>query len=115
MEKVIVSNSIRELEDYAFYRCQKLREVVFESGSHLERIGEACFAGCGIESMCLPRSLRDIDIQAFDGCQSLSQLGFERMSKLRSVGRAAFRGTQLSPAKVKYPKSLKAVDHGFEW
>ena len=62
VEKVIVSNSIRELKDYAFYRCQKLREVVFESGSHLERIGEACFAGCGIESMCLPRSLRDIDI-----------------------------------------------------
>ena len=39
IEKVFIPNTVRELGKSAFYSCEKLREIVFESGSQLETIG----------------------------------------------------------------------------
>ena len=38
VEKVIIPSSVKELGDSAFSCCKKLREVVFEPHSQLERI-----------------------------------------------------------------------------
>ena len=35
IEKVIIPNSVESLGESAFYRCEQLREVVFEPGSRL--------------------------------------------------------------------------------
>ena len=45
---MIVSKSVRVLGPSLFYGCERLREVIFESGSRLERIREQCFRGCGL-------------------------------------------------------------------
>ena len=115
VERVVVSKSVRVLGPSLFYGCERLREVVFEPGSSLERIREQCFKGCGLEQVCLPKSVWCIEGFSFSGCKKLSQLSFEKRSKLRYVGDMAFRGTQLAPKDVKYPRSLKAKGHGSEW
>ena len=38
IEKVIVPNSVKTLGEGAFVGCERLREIVFEPGSRLERI-----------------------------------------------------------------------------
>ena len=115
VERVVVSKSVRVLGPSLFYGCERLREVVFEPGSSLERIREQCFKGCGLEQICLPKSVWCIEGFSFSGCKRLSQLSFEKRSKLRYVGDMAFRGTRLTPKDVKYPRSLKAKGHGSEW
>lgn len=49
IERLIIPNTVRTLENSAFIHCEKLREVVFESGSQLESIGNLCFGNCDIE------------------------------------------------------------------
>ena len=47
IQRLVVPSSVRELGEEAFGGCEGLREVVFEPGSRLERLGESCFGSAG--------------------------------------------------------------------
>ncbi|GFH57171.1 hypothetical protein CTEN210_13647 [Chaetoceros tenuissimus] len=67
---VVMSDSVRRIEKYAFFMCTKL-EFVKLSGI-LEFIGEAVFLGChSLISIFVPPSCRQIDRDAFWDCQKL--------------------------------------------
>ena len=44
-----IPDSVRELCDRCFEICESLRGVTFGSCSSLERIGDSCFKGSGVE------------------------------------------------------------------
>ena len=48
IKKVIISESVKEIEEEAFAGWTDLREVVFEGDSQLQKIGQRCFANTNI-------------------------------------------------------------------
>ena len=66
VEKIIVPSSVKELDYCAFCGCEKLREVVFEPGSRLERIEDCCFLMCGLKKIIIPKSVKYIGDNAFE-------------------------------------------------
>ena len=115
IETLAVSSSVRTLKWCAFADCKRLREVVFEPESGLQRIENGCFRYCALRRLVLPKSVQSIGDFAFDGCRALSALSFEDGSQLKSVGERAFHDTQLRPETVRYPRTLRASRHGKEW
>lgn len=113
IKKLVVPSSVRELGESAFVLCDRLREVVFEPGSQLERIEDSCFCGCDFRRVIVPRSVRLIGTCAFKDCGKLSSLEFEDDSRLDSVGAYALAGTQLTPTNVRLPSTVKDNEYVF--
>lgn len=65
IEKLIVSSRVKTLGEYAFYNCKQLREVAFEPDSHLECIGELCFAYTSLREITIPSSVKSLGVSAF--------------------------------------------------
>ena len=61
----VISASVRSLGREAFCQCRSLRRMTIAEGSLLERIGERCFCGSGVEEIMLPAALREIGQDAF--------------------------------------------------
>ena len=57
VEEIAVPDSVRELCDGCFYRCESLRHVMFGSSSSLERIGDCCFGGLRLDGFRTPPSV----------------------------------------------------------
>ena len=72
IKKIIVPSSVKVLEYAAFCSCKKLREVVFEPGSCLERIEDCCFFACRLKKIIIPKSVKYIGDDAFEWCNDLS-------------------------------------------
>ena len=107
IEKVFIPNTVRELENNAFSYCRKLREIIFESGSQLEKIGKECFFNCGLEEVTVPKSVCSIGRCAFQYCRNLQSLTFEEGSQLANVGKYIVDGTQLNPDEVEFPSTAQ--------
>ena len=69
--------SVRCIDARAFYECESLTRVVLTEGSRLERIGNECFRGSGIEEMTLPGTLREIGTGVFYECDNLKTIYVE--------------------------------------
>ncbi len=66
LRKVILSPSVRRIDDEAFSNCIMLGDVVFSTG--LKEIGKEAFAGCDYLALEeLPEGLEKIEDQAFAG------------------------------------------------
>ena len=107
IEKVFIPSTVRELGEDAFCGCERLCEVVFESGSQLETIGDNCFSNCGLEEMVIPKSVRSIGRCAFQYCSNLRSLTFEERSQLAHVGSYIVDGTLVDLKKVKFPSTAQ--------
>ena len=107
IEKVFIPNTVRELENNAFSYCRKLREIIFESGSQLEKIGKECFFNCGLEEVTVPKSVCSIGRSAFHYCSNLRSLTFEEGSQLARVGCYIVDGTRVDLKKVKFPSTAQ--------
>ena len=60
LRNVLIPNNVHELCDRCFYKCESLRRVNFGSSSLLERIGDSCFKGSGVEEVSIPDRLREL-------------------------------------------------------
>ena len=60
IESVEISASVRELGQYAFCGCEKLKRVSFQQGSVLEKIETGCFEGSTIEEITIPKNVTEI-------------------------------------------------------
>ena len=81
--RVSIPKSVVEIQDEAFSGCRNLKEVAFEDGSALRKIGQGAFSGC----ICL----RNIDLP----------------DNLEEIGAGAFQGSNLEGLVV--PKSLRIL------
>ncbi len=75
LEKVVLSNEIKTIEDYAFYYCTNLKDV--DLGDSLEKIGEDAFSGSAIGEITIPTSCTEISRFAFYNCQDLREIYYE--------------------------------------
>ncbi len=75
LEKVVLSNEIKTIGDYAFSYCANLKDV--DLGDSLEKIGEDAFSYCAIEEITIPISCTVISRFAFYHCQNLSKIYYE--------------------------------------
>jgi hypothetical protein len=82
---------VREISDFAFYRCAKLREMRVPEG--VTTIGAAAFGECtGLLRVHLPASLTFIGSCAFSNCKGLEEV--EIPANLRGVTSGAFEGVR---------------------
>lgn len=73
VETVVFPDSVKIIEEWAFYSCEKLQEVTFGDG--LEKIGADAFDGCAsLTSITFPKSLKTLDEYAFYDCTALNSV-----------------------------------------
>lgn len=77
LKEIILRNNykIKEVDQFAFYRCENLNYVEFAEG--LEIIGHSAFAACSkLEELYLPSTLKEIHTDAFKLCYELKNIYF---------------------------------------
>jgi hypothetical protein len=89
--RVCIRSDVVAIDPGAFFGCKSLLEVIFESGSQLQRIGCYAFRKSGIQYIRIPSSVEYIGECCFKGCESLSEVTFESGCKLQRIDKDAFR------------------------
>lgn len=96
IERVIVADTGRRIEDHAFYCCFNLSYV--RLSTNLEYIGHGAFNGCSsLASVNTPSSCREIGDYAFGSCTKLIILKVPQHARL---GRNAIARTPLFEAST---------------
>ncbi len=104
-ESVTVPEGVREIADFAFYRCTFLKSIIIPEG--VETIGAYAFDGCkALERVALPSTLKAIEKDAFAMCDSLCELKLPR--GLESIGASAFMHAK-SLKDIELPDTLKSL------
>ncbi len=62
---ITIPRSVTKINNFAFYDCGSLSDVVFEEDSKLVEVGANAFQACPIQNMNLPASLKIIGEEAF--------------------------------------------------
>ncbi len=94
---------------YAFRGCEYMEELVFGAGCNVGSLGEGAFMGCeSLNKLSLPASMREIGDQAFRGCESLAEIVFAESGHELSFGDFVFSGC-VSLKKVSLPKNATSV------
>ena len=69
---VSIPDSIKRIENYAFYYCTALTRITFQQGSELISIGESAFYNCyNLKAITIPANIKTIGSGAFNACSSL--------------------------------------------
>ena len=107
VEKLVIGKGVKGIKDYGLAN-MSIKEIVFESGSVLQYIGNFSFSYCGIESIQLPAETVVIGAGAFENCRELASVTFEENSKLELIGSTAF-GNCSNLETITIPKSVKCI------
>jgi hypothetical protein len=111
MKKVIFSDTITRIGDYAFEGCTSLNDVTIPQG--VTSIGYRAFFGCtSLTGITIPESVTSIGNLAFDSCTSLT--GITIPESVTSIGDSAFMGCT-SLTGITIPESVTRIgDHAFD-
>lgn len=94
-----VPADVVEIEDCAFYENQNLKNVTFETGSQLQRIGDRAFLyAYSLTSITFPSTVTTIEDSAFDSTASLASINIP--AAVNSIGESAFAGDALTKITV---------------
>ncbi|MBQ4283290.1 MAG: InlB B-repeat-containing protein [Lachnospira sp.] len=73
LESVVIPNSVTEIDDYAFYACEKLTKI--EIPDSVTVIGQAAFSTCvNLEEVSMPNHMTEMRGYAFYNCRSLKSI-----------------------------------------
>ena len=101
VEKVIMNNSVKRVENDALFYCFSLEFV--KLSTNLEYIGDGSLYGCkSLTSIFIPPSCREIGCQAFIGCSELIILSVPQDTQLgrRIIQRTALKRASSFPFDV---------------
>lgn len=105
LEKVILGDSVTEIDDDAFRGCTSLHEIVIPNS--VTKIGDDAFRDCtSLYEIVIPNSVTEIDNGAFYGCKSLEEIVIP--NSVTYIGPGAFKACTFL-RRIVLPKSL-AVD-----
>lgn len=108
IKSVVITDSVIEIGERAFYTCLQLEEVTMGNG--VKKIGQEAFAGCfKMKTIHLSDSLQEIGLRAFNFCESLEAL--ELPSSLRNIEMEAF-GNCISLKSLNIPDGVQAIPPG---
>jgi hypothetical protein len=107
-EKMIIRDDVVEIKWEPFDRCANLREMIFESGSLLQRIEVCASSFRALRTIAIPSSVEIIGYECFAGYSNLCEVIFEPGSKLREIqGWAFFAGTAIRTIAI--PSSVEII------
>jgi len=107
MTYIYIPETIKTIEEAAFYNCVCLEEVFFTNG--LEIIREKAFAGCEKLQECkLPESLTLLESFAFSDCTSLKSVSFSK--NLKKISSYAFSDCT-ALVKIIFAEGLEGIYH----
>lgn len=108
--KIVLPDSIVEINDYAFKNCTALTEVEMQEG--VQKIGREIFGGCArLEKAVIPDSVVKIDQYIFKGCSSLVSITLPFLGETPD-GTAGANMRHLFPVEgqsLTVPQTLKKV------
>ena len=88
-KNTIIPNSVRRIDDYAFYGCSGLTFIAIPNS--VTSIGLYAFQDCsGLTSVTIPNSVTSIGNYAFSGCSGLTSVTIP--NSVASIGNHAFDG-----------------------
>ena len=98
LKTITIPNTITTINEYAFYKCIGLTEVIFQDNSIIKDISPNAFSGCtNLSSIVIPASITKINNNAFENCTNMTSITFETNSQLNYIGSNIFDGcTRLS-------------------
>ena len=100
-----VPSTVTEIEEYAFYSCDKLTNIVIPDS--VTTIEKAAFAHCSsLETIDLPDNLNVLAPQLFYGCSSLESVSLP--NGLTSIGSSVFYGCS-SLASLDIPSTVASI------
>ena len=107
-----IPNSVTEIGDYAFYRCDSLKHMTVPNG--VTTINNGAFSECSsLSSIKLPESLTQLTQQwIFDGCTSLKEVFFFAKTP-PYIAYGMFRG--ITPTIYVPKESLDAYKNALYW
>ena len=89
VKKLVVGNTVTEIEKYSFFRCSKLKEISL--GNSVTTIGESAFRNCdNLTEISLPNSVTTIGQYAFADCDNLTEISLG--NSVTTIGQFAFSG-----------------------
>ena len=106
IEIVEFNNGLEKIDEYAFYYCNNLREVVLPNS--VKEIGESAFKSCStLKKVVLPQNLKVLNKSVFFGCEKLKEIILP--SKLERIEKDCFYSSGLE-GNIKLPSTIKFVD-----
>ena len=108
LEEVVLSDSIREIRDGAFYGCRSLRSFKFPG--ELKYIGDSAFAYCAEMIDCnLPETIESIGSSAFEGCTKITSINIP--DKVKYIGNSAFSDC-INLNQISFGNSIESI---YDW
>ena len=87
VKKLIVGNTVTEIEESSFFRCSKLKEISL--GNSITTIGNSAFYDCdNLTEISLGNSITTIGEGAFYDCDNLTEISLP--NSVTTIGRGAF-------------------------
>ena len=107
-----IPNSVTEIGDYAFYRCDSLKHMTVPNG--VTTINNGAFSECSsLSSIKLPESLTEMSERwIFDGCKNLKEVFFFAKTP-PYIAYGMFRG--ITPTIYVPKESLDAYKNALYW
>lgn len=106
LKKIIIPNSIVQIEDEAFMNCPNLDTVIFEKNIQLKEIPKYCFAFSGLTTINFPESLEIIDDMSFYLCDKLENIDIFN-TNVKYIGNSSFASTSIS--RVVFPPTTQYI------
>ena len=132
-----IGENIREIENEAFYSCEKLSSVTwnhkcdvipdfcfFECSnltqldfSGIKKIGQYAFRDSGLQEVCLPKNIECISEGAFNGCSELHSVTWNCTCDVIPADCFVFCSnlTNFDFSGVKKLKTMHLVEAGYKW
>ena len=107
-ESVALPNSLIEIGNVAFYKCEWLKEIKIPNS--VKSIGDWAFYGCSsLQTINIPNSVESIGHEAFADCSSIKKINIP--NSVESIGDWTFYGCS-SLQTVIIPNSVESIGNG---
>lgn len=110
IEKIIISSSVTEIDECAFYSCLNLIQVEIPTDSQLRIIKEKAFNFTNIERIYIPRNVIRICKMAFS-CRKLKKVEIPIDSKLVTIESMAFFSSSIESITI--PENVSELEDGW--
>lgn len=105
IKKMVLPNTVRTIENYAFHQSKNLEEI--ELPSSLTEIGEYAFASSPLKSILIPEGVKNIGEGCFWRCRNLEEVSLP--STLKKIPRRCF-SESFKLRKVTLTDGIKDID-----
>ena len=110
IQKLFVSENIKEIDNQAFARCTNLTSVNFTGTSKLQTIGTSAFYGdAALKAISIPADVETIGMNAFRECTGLESVDLTNAVKLTVINSSAFYD-DTALKNITIPKNIESIE-----